>query len=141
LTPEKNPYAAPEAHLDDLPADVPEKILKQIKSGWIAALISAGFTLVVTLLAVMGTEVLGFTLWSLFDVGLILGLAFGIYKKSRTCAVLMLVYFIASKIMIFSQTSQISGIVVALIFAYYYWNAIVGTFAYHQHIKEMRPSI
>src|SRR3546814_16243452 len=44
-----------------------------------------------------GTEMLGFSAWELFDVALILGLAFGIYKKSRTCAVLMLAYFIVAK--------------------------------------------
>lgn len=136
MTPEKNPYAAPEAQLGDPAAEIPEKILKQIKNGWVAALISAGFTLVVTLLAVMGTSLFGFTLWSLFDVGLILGLAFGIYKKSRTCAVLMLVYFIASKILIFLESTQATGIVIALVFAYYYWQAVLGTFAYHQHIKN-----
>src|SRR3546814_18215970 len=96
----ENPYSAPVARVSDpetTKIEVPDEILKKIKLGWVAALFSAGVTLAVTLLAMSGTEMLGFSAWELFDVALILGLAFGIYKKSRTCAVLMLAYFIVAK--------------------------------------------
>jgi hypothetical protein len=127
-----NPYAAPGAHVADQGAPVPAEILKKIKSAWVAGCISGSVTLIVTLLAISGTSILNYSAWELFDVALIFGLAFGIYKKSRACAVLMLIYFIASKILIAIETGKAPGIVLALIFVYYYWQGVAGTFAYHK---------
>ena len=128
----ENPYTAPAAPVSDPVIDVPDDILKKIKYAWVAALFSAGITLTFTLIAMSGTEILGFSAWELLDVALILGMAFGIYKKSRTCAVLMFLYFIASKILIMAETCKPTGILVALLFAYFYWQGISGTFAYHK---------
>ena len=132
----EDPYIAPAASVSDPTSDVPDDILKKIKHGWVAALFSAGVTLVVTLIAMSGTEILGFSAWELFDVALILGLAFGIYKKSRTCAVLMLIYFIASKVLIMAETGKPTGIPMALVFAYFFWQGVSGTFAYHKLKKH-----
>src|SRR3546814_18658066 len=96
----ENPYSAPVARVSDpetTKIEVPDEILKKIKHGWVAALFSAGVTLAVTLLAMSGTEMLGFYAWELFDVALILGLAFGIYKKSRTGDVLLLTFSLFAK--------------------------------------------
>ena len=132
----ENPYVAPTAPVSEPAIEVPDEILKKIKHGWIAALFSAGVTLVVTIIAMSGTEILGFSAWELFDVALILGLAFGIYKKNRTCAVVMLVYFIASKIFIIAETGKPTGIPMALVFAYFFWQGVSGTFAYHRLKKR-----
>lgn len=135
----ENPYAAPAASVANPMLEVPENIRKKIKQGWVAALVSAGITLVVTLIAMTGTEIMGFSAWELIDVGLILGLAFGIYKKSRTCAVLMLVYFIIAKIIIIADTGKASGLPMAVVFAYFFWQGIAGTFAYHRYAKRGTP--
>lgn len=135
-----NPYAAPAASLDAVPVfEVPAEVLKKIKSGWVAALISGGMTLVLTLLAMSGTALPGVSAWQLIDVAIILALAFGIYKKSRACAVTMFVYFVASKIILLVKTGQASGIVMGIIFAIFFWQGIAGTFAYHQLRKEAAP--
>lgn len=128
----ENPYAAPQTMAVDPATSVPEAVRKKIRNGWIAALVSAGATLVVTLIAMSGTAILGFSAWELFDVALVLGLAFGICKKSRTCAVLMLLYFIASKILIIVETGKPTGMLMALVFGYFFWQAVAGTFAYHK---------
>ncbi|MGH8025172.1 MAG: hypothetical protein ACREO0_00450 [Pseudoxanthomonas sp.] len=128
----ENPYSAPTAVIGDPVLEVPDDILKKIKHGWVAALFSAGITLLVTLIAMSGTDILGFSAWELIDVALILGLAFGIYKKSRTCAVFMLVYFIISKIVLMAESGQPTGIPMALVFGYFFWQGVSGTFAYHK---------
>lgn len=133
----ENPYIAPVAPVMDPDPEVPDAILKKIKHAWVAALISASITLLVTVLAMSGTQILGFSAWELLDVGLILGLALGIYKKSRTCAVLMLAYFIISKIILMVESGKPSGIGLALVFIYFYWQGVSGTFAYHK-IKSGR---
>jgi serine/threonine-protein kinase len=135
-----NPYIASATSVIDLNYDVPEEILKKIKNAWVAALVSATFTLVLTLIAISGTSVLGFSAWEFLDVGLILGLALGIYKKSRTCAVLMLVYFVISKIILMVEAGKPNGIILGLVFIYYYWQGVVGTFAYHK-IKNSKLAV
>jgi len=133
-----NPYAPPDSKVDlaHVEPSVPEPILKKIRNAWVAGLISAGITLVVTLVAISGVSLMGFTAWQLLDVIFILGLTLGIYKKSRVCAVAMLGYFVASKIMLISETGKPSGLVTALIFIYYYWQGVMGTFAYHRVKKS-----
>jgi serine/threonine-protein kinase len=117
-------------------AEVPEKILGMIKNAWIAALVSAGITFLLVLAAIFGKPILGISAWELIDVALILGLAFGIYKKSRACAVIMLVYFIFAKIFLTVSTGTITGLPMALVFIYFYWQGVAGTFAYHKWKKE-----
>ncbi|XLZ70596.1 hypothetical protein ABT364_01135 [Massilia sp. SR12] len=129
-----NPYLPPAADvaIEHAAPEVPAEIQKKIKQAWIAGTISGSMTLLFTLLAVSGTQAVGFNAWNFIDVVLIFGLAFGIYKKSRACAVLMLVYFIISKIIIAIETGSVSGTVLAVIFIYYYAQGIAGTFAYHK---------
>ncbi|UWX04029.1 hypothetical protein H1235_00350 [Pseudoxanthomonas sp. NC8] len=64
-----------------------------------AAIVSACITLAATLIAMSGTDIVGFSAQQLVDVALICALAFGIYRKSRACAVIMFGYFVLSKIM------------------------------------------
>ncbi len=134
----ENVYAAPGASLAEPEFTVPEDILKKIRTGWIAAVISGLMTLVVTAIAMSGTQIMGFSAWELLDVALIFGLAFGIYKKSRTCAVSMLLYFAMSKIIQVVQTGKSDGLVLGIIFMICFWQAVVGTFAYHTHKKAAR---
>jgi len=120
---------------------VPVDVLKKIKNAWIAGLISGAATLVVTLLAVSGVQLLGFSAWEFVDVALILGLTYGIYRKSRVCAVLMVIYFAASKILIVMETGKPTGGFMAIIFLYFYVQGVLGTFAYHKHIEDAAQTI
>lgn len=133
-----NPYTPPAADVtvERAAPEVPEAVQKQIKQAWIAGTISGTVTLLITLLAISGTKAAGFNAWNFIDVVLIFGLAFGIYKKSRACAVSMLVYFVVSKILVALETGSVSGSVLALIFIYYYAQGIMGTFAYHKLTNE-----
>ena len=115
---------------------VPEVILKKIRNAWVAGLLAACVTLVFSLLAVFGTSIAGFSAWEFIVVALAVGLTFGIYRKSRVCAVAMLVYFIIAKIILISETGNVSGIVIALVFLYFFVQGVQGTFAYHKHIKH-----
>ena len=132
-----NPYAPPEANVTLAPIEpaIPNSVLKQIRNAWVAGAISTSITLIFTLFAIAGTSLAGYTAWQAFDVGLMISLTFGIYKKSRVCAVLMFIYFVVSKIMQVSQSGQASGLLLALVFLYYYGLGIRGTFSYHKLSK------
>ena len=134
---DESPYAPPKADLGE-PAkiEVPDDIARKIRNGWIAALVSAAFTagLVALALSTGAMENL-FDIWSTADIVLILVLAFGIYKKSRVAATAMLVYFLASKILIMVETGKPSGLLLSLVFLYFYFQAMVGTYQYHKLLK------
>ena len=132
-----NVYKAPQADLGKVNIDVPPEIANKIRSGWIAATVSAAMTLIMVFVA-QNTAEFG-EIWnvsSLIDVALIAILAIGIYFKSRTTATLMFIYFLLSKIYIVVVTHQVSGLVLGLIFLYFYLQAMIGTYQYHKLMKE-----
>jgi len=106
--------------------------LRKIKTAWVAGIVSGVITLAVTLLSITGTRLFGFNAWSFLDVALIFGLTFGIYRKSRVCAVVMLVYFVLSKIYMWTITPSFIGLLVSLIFLFCYVQGVIGTFRYHR---------
>src|SRR5689334_6278658 len=137
----ENPYAAPRALLIDAEISqpsIPVDVSKNIKNAWVAASISGLITLVFTLLAIFGHSILGFSAWELIDAVLVFGLAFGIYKKSRTCALLMLIYFVIAKILLMTQAGAANGILLALVFLYYFAMGVKGTFDYHRILAAHR---
>lgn len=127
-----NRYAPPQAevmlpHQAEQELEVPEKVRKWIKHAWVAGLVSAAMTTVASVLGVAG-----FSIFNLLDAALVLGLTFGIYKKSRTCAVVMLVYFLVGRIMLLMETGQVHGLFGAIVFVYFYARGVQGTLAYHK---------
>ena len=133
-------YAPPKAELNTAPtapneAEVPPDVLQKIRNAWIACLISLAMTLLLTVIAISGSSIAGYSAWQLLDVALVAGLAFGIYRKSRACAVVMFIYFLISKILVVVETGQGSGLVLGAVFLYFYWQGVVGTFAYHRLVK------
>ena len=136
---DNQPYQAPQtpAANPDIPTiEAPAEILKKIKGGWIAAIISAVITVVFTLVQMQQNSL---AVYNFIDVALIAGLAFGIFKKSRTCSTIMVVYFVAAKIYIMAQTGSPRGIIIALLFIYLYINAMIGTYQYHSWKKTVSP--
>ena len=107
---------------------------KAIRNACIAGTISGVLTLLVTLIAVAGVHIPGsdFDVWNLLDVFLIFALTFGIYKKNRVCAVLMLVYFVGNSVLIWYESGSLSGFPTAILFGYFFFQGILGTFAYHR---------
>ena len=129
-------YSPPKAAVDDRAGQeafvAPPEVMKLIRAGCLAGVISAAITLVVTLVAIAGNPVLGFNAASFADVLVIVGLTLGIWRKSRTCAVLMLIYFLISKYLLLRQGFNPAGIVIAILFAWLYVQGVRGTFEYHR---------
>ncbi len=109
-----------------------EKANKTIKTAWVAAVVSGSVTLIVSAAAGFGYSVAGASMWNLIDVFFIFGMAYGIYRKSRVCAVIMLVYWVASKVLIFMEPGSAGGIAIAVLFGYFFFEGIRGTFTYHK---------
>src|SRR5437016_148421 len=102
---------------------------RHVRNACVAGLVSAGVTLV---LSVGG--LFGFTLWELVDAILIVGLTYGIWKFSRICAVVLLAYFVIGRVMLWAQNGMPGsiGLLVAVVFIYFYGQAVRATFGYHK---------
>jgi hypothetical protein len=100
---------------------------RMVVGGWLAAAI-AGLTTLVFALA----SSFGLNHYNLVDAALLLGLAYGISRRSRTCAVLALAYHILNRAMLYSarDVPPITT-VITLIFAALYVLGVIGTFVHH----------
>ncbi len=108
--------------------------------GGIAALVSAGFTILVTVIA-MGTSAGGdLALWNdptiIVDIVIILGCAIGMFRYSRAAAILMTIYWIFAKTMIYLETGAMPGLFLGVVFLVLFVRAIWGTYTYHKLRKE-----
>lgn len=104
---------------------------QHVKNAWVAALVIAGITLAFSIAGMSGFESLGFNAWTLTDVALTLGLAYGIFRYNRASAVIMLLYYIISQGLLAVQLQKPPS-VLAVLFVYCFFQGIRGTFAYHQ---------
>ncbi len=130
-----NPYLAPQS--DQPPeVEIPLEVLKKIKNAWICGIITGSITLIVALLALAGVSLLGATGWELVDVALVFGLTFGIYKKSRVCAVLVFIYFVGSKVLLMMEGGKPGGLIMSVLLAYYFAQGVAGTFQYHKLMRS-----
>ena len=102
-----------------------------IKRATSAAVIVAGLDLLLAILSLCGIQILGADLWILVDVVIVLALAYGIHRFSRTCAILMVTYYLAVCIYAGGK-SGISGIISRAVFLYYFGRGAQAMFTYHK---------
>jgi hypothetical protein len=133
-----NPYEAPKANLElsDAELEVPDDIAKKIKNGWMAGLVSVAITLVFILISLFGTSILGIDAWAFLDVAVMAGLSFGVFKKSRTCAVLLLGFFLLNKVIMWMESGSATGLPLTLIFFWFFIQSVIGTFQYHRWKRD-----
>jgi serine/threonine-protein kinase len=106
---------------------------KHIARAWIAATISAGLTLIFGGLAAAGVIAApGFDAWLLVDAAILAALAYGVWRRSRVCAVLLLVYGVANEVYLaFDETARFSLLRVVLI--YFYLRGTIELFRAHRN--------
>jgi len=145
---EPNPYRSPpsssrrrrEPRNDASDDDVPADVLKSIKYGAVAAVVTGTITLAVALVAInAGRSLHGYRAeFAFVDVVLAYSLAFGIYRKSRVAATLMFLYYLAAKIYTVSLTHSIVGGGVSIGFLIAYFRAMMATFKYRKIVGEQQ---
>ena len=148
---ENSIYSPPQADLSgQASTSAPDWILKKIRRGWIAALIQVLLSVLMMRVAVrFDNSETDMNWWFYVSPVLVIVLAFGVYQKSRIAATLVFVYYAVSEILvavsIYRLVSEhdfpfVAGTAMALIFPlvflYFYFQAMVGTFQYHQFIKK-----
>lgn len=123
-----NAPAAPDPTID---ADDAERTERAIRLAWQAGAGIAVLMLIAVIVSASGFQILDFTPWSLIDAALILVLSFGVYKKDRASSLLLLLYFVISRIYLWEETGRPYGFLVTLMLGYFFLQGIRGTFAHH----------
>jgi len=107
---------------------------KTAKQGMVAAIYVAASTSIVALL-----KSKGFDDWSLIDAAIFAIIAYGIYKVSRTAAVVGFTLFLLSSRIFLWVRHGLGGDIVAIMFSFIailvtlaFINSMRGTFAYHK---------
>jgi serine/threonine-protein kinase len=70
------------------------------------------------------------------EAGIILLLTFGIYRKSRVAALLLLLFVIASGAATLLLAPRLGPLALAVVFGYFYAQGVRGTFAYHRLVSR-----
>lgn len=110
---------------------------KMIKGGWSAGLILGGLYLFKWILDLENNNVQHGSIPKIFgiiDVLLVLALTYGIFRKSRVCTLLLIIYFFYNQIMyiITFFPSSLRGIILLLILGYLLIRALIATIEYNK---------
>jgi hypothetical protein len=113
---------------------------RHIARAWVAACISAGLTLIIGLLALTGVYAApGFDAWILLDAAILGGLAFGVARRSRVCALILVVYGVLNEVYMALNGQSFS--IFRLIFIYFYIRGAIAMFRDHRrrHLMPQAP--
>lgn len=75
----------------------------------------------------------------LLDIAVIGVMTWGIHKRSRLAAVLFLVYFVASKVILIGMTGNFTGVALSFVIIYFLFQAARGCFAWHRIERAENP--
>jgi hypothetical protein len=76
----------------------------------------------------------------LLDPLLILLLAYGLYRRSRVCAVLLLAYVVVELWVAYHTRPVAAGVGPAMLLGIAFVAGIRGTFAYHRELRDAPPA-
>jgi|SRR5437667_12052668 len=105
---------------------------KHVTRAWMAASISAGLALIFGALAAAGVLGMpGLDAWILVDAAILAALGYGVWKRSRVCALLLLIYGIVNEIYLaLDETAHFS--LLRLVFIYFYFRGTIQLFRDHR---------
>ncbi|MEW9094134.1 MAG: hypothetical protein AB2417_03535 [Clostridiaceae bacterium] len=113
-----------------------QKALNSIRNAWMWATFSSSVMFILFILSQVGIMDVYMNYLIIIDILLVLGLAFGVYKKSRVCAILLFIYFILDKIIVTISQGRAPSTVWLIIAGGIYVQGIRGTFYYHKNMKD-----
>jgi serine/threonine-protein kinase len=105
-----------------------------------AASISAGLALIYGLLSLVGIiSTPGFDAWILIDAAILGGLAYGVWRRSRVCAVLLVIYGIVNEVSLALQENARFSLL-ALVFLYFYIRGAIQIIRDHREQFLAQPT-
>ncbi|WP_457356369.1 hypothetical protein [Roseateles sp. P5_D6] len=134
-------YGEKKSFLDSFSFHDRESCAKAIKTGGIAALISAGLTLAFGIAGFLTTSEnkdLAYLLdpVMLVDAVLLVVLAIFVFRKSRVASTLLFIYFVISKLTMWYEMGKASGVPLTIVFFLFYLTAMRATYAWHSRYRD-----
>ena len=104
-----------------------------------AATVSAGLNLIYGALAAVDVlKAPGYDAWLLIDAALLSGLAYGVWRRSRVCALLLLICGVANEVFLaFDETGHFS--LLRIVFIYFYFRGTIQLV--REHGKREAPQV
>jgi len=100
-----------------------------MKVAWIAGVVLGAITLIII------GGLLGYNLYNTIGIIFIFGLFYGMYKKSRICAIILLLFSVVHNIYFIIIGINPLGIIIDLLITFFFAYCVYGTFVYHKIIN------
>jgi serine/threonine-protein kinase len=113
------------------------KAERMIDLGWSVASLWGVLRIVAALWLLRGSG--GYEAAWFIDPALILLLAYGLYRRSRVCAALLLVYVVVELWLAFHAAGRPTGLGVALLLEVSFLTGLRGTLLYHREMETAPP--
>ncbi len=113
-----------------------EAASRDTRFAFVAGLVASAILVAVSVLATAGFSLGAFGTASLVDAGLIAGLSYGVLKKNRTCAVLLLLFYLAGAGLIAAETKVYYPLLVRAVFVYFFARGAYGAFVWHRELRK-----
>lgn len=108
-----------------------EEAQKAVRDAWRAGLLAFAISLLLTAIYGTGTGITHLAPLNWIELIVLPLLSYGIYRQQHSAAVLMFVYYLGSKVWLWADERVLIGVPLALIFSYFFWRGIRGTFVLH----------
>ena len=82
----------------------------------------------------------GTSYFGLIDISIFLALAYGVYRKSRTAAIILFAYHLLNRVTVYLQTAELGDVfnVATITYGVIFFLGILGAFAHHAIAAERR---
>ncbi len=116
---------------------VPKPIHGKICAAWFTGIVAMVLTVVMIAYSWYSKELTVVGPASFIDIALLGGIVFGVYKRSRVCAVLLLLYHLINSVVLTLLVGGPGNIPMVLLFTVMYILGVIGTFQYHKYKKNL----
>jgi hypothetical protein len=105
---------------------------RAIHDAAIAGWITVGLDALLTLIYATGAGFAHIAWLNWLHFPLMIGLIWSMQQRSRLAAVVLLVYYFASKLVLWVDEKALIGLPIALLFGYFFWRGVRGVYALTQ---------
>ncbi|MCO5183302.1 MAG: hypothetical protein M9928_07315 [Anaerolineae bacterium] len=105
---------------------------KRIRDAWVMGIAAGIISILLTMIYATGASFAHVDPWAWIEIVVIFVLSFGIYRKSRLSAILLLLFYVGSRVIFWIDEQTLIGIPMALVFGYFFLQGVRGTIDIHR---------
>ena len=105
-----------------------QEVERGLRDAWRMGLLAAAISFTLTIVYASGAGLARVALWSWLDVAILVLLSFTVRQGSRIGAILLLAYYLVSKIVFWVDEHAFIGVPLAIFFVYFFWQGVRAAF-------------